>query len=377
VRSVITCSAAACLGIIALAPTSAQASTVAIDGGAAEPVAQARGGPGEANDMTVRSGGDGVIFTDTVGITPENTDNGCRPITETEVTCAADGGALLGGEGDDILRDAGVNGGFEARGGPGSDQIFGGAGVAIIYGDDREVLSTDGDDTIVGGTAAGGQPFDDLLAGGGGNDVIDGREGNDDLAGNAGSDTLRGGAGDDNLEGIHLLTADGEDAPGHAGDDTLLGEAGNDVIRAIDGRDKADGGDGDDWLIAVNVDVATDDNSSDTLTCGAGTDRVSAGSGDKVAVGCETLYVRLYCSGVKTCKASGSLTGKAKGAKKTTTVAKIKKTVATGDYASFSLGKKATKLFGSSKKVTLTLDVTTRSGTKVVGGQFFRFQLVR
>ncbi|NHR08503.1 hypothetical protein HA052_25265 [Chromobacterium haemolyticum] len=78
-----------------------------------------------------------------------------------------------------------------------------------------------GNDTlsVVAGSSA-------LLQGGAGDDVLNGWNGNDTLLGGAGNDTLNGGDGNDVLEG-----GDGDDVlNGGMGTDTLRGGAGNDVL---------------------------------------------------------------------------------------------------------------------------------------------------
>ena len=363
----------ACLALLAVAPA-AHASEAYLDEDTG--VATAQGDPGEANVMQIRPGGDGVIFSDTVGIHPRP-GSGCRALSENEVTCPGDGGLLLGADGDDDLRDGGLTTSFGARGGPGDDTIVAGAVDALLYGDDPKVRETDGDDRITGSRST--RPLDpahpdfhDFIAGGGGDDNIAGLEGNDELAGQGGTDTIDGGEGDDNLEGITLLTVDERDAPGDEGDDFLAGGAGNDAITANRGRDVVDGNDGNDRVFAVDNDLGRDDLNSDTVRCGTGADTVDAGAGDKLQVGCETLRVALYCKG---CTAKGAVTGRAKGAKKTTTVAKINKAIATSYTAELPL-KKATKLLGTRKKTTLTFDVTMRRGKTVVGGRVFVFTLL-
>jgi Ca2+-binding RTX toxin-like protein len=369
-----------CLALLGLAPATSQAAVAYMDDNG---VARAQGEPGESNDMSIRPGEDGVIFTDAAGIRPRDDASSCRALSPTEVTCLGDGGILYGEDGNDVLRDGGMTTGFGARGGPGDDQIFAGAAPAFLYGDDTRVRSDDGNDTIVGSSAAApggsasGMIWDDEINGGGGNDTLDGGPGADHVSGQGGNDTVGGGAGPDALEATTLLTEDGQDAPADAGDDTLAGDGGDDVVRAILGRDKADGGEGDDWLIAVDEDLGDDDFSADGIACGPGSDRVSAGVSDRVAVGCETLSVRIYCTGGSApCKATGSLRGRKKGAKKPTTVAKVSKTVTNGNSIEFSL-KKGTKVLGSSKKVWLTAEWLTKRGTKVVGGRVFLFQLVK
>ena len=368
-----------CLTALALAPASAEASVAFIsDAG----VPTAMGEPGEANDMTVAVGGDGVVFTDAVGIRPRD-EFACRSLSPTEVTCTAEGGGLLlGADGNDRLRDVGATTGFGARGGPGDDVIEAGSAPAELHGDDSTVRSSDGDDRIVGGSAAApgivnGRDWDDFLNGGGGDDVIDGGPGVDFASGQTGNDTVDGGDGDDTLEGTTLLDEQERDVPGDAGNDTLRGGAGDDVIRAEAGRDTADGGDGNDWLRGVVDDLGEDDFAADTLVCGAGTDRVSPGVMDRVAIGCETLQVRMYCAPRAPCKVTGSISGRPKGAKRTTTVARVSRTIGQGDAVPFALGKKATKLLGSAKKLTLQLDLVARRGGKVAGARFFPFQLVK
>lgn len=367
----------ACLALLATAPA-VQASVAHVDDG----VAQAHGEPGEANDMTIRSGGDGVIFTDSAGIRPRD-EFGCRALSRTEVTCVGDGGMLWGEDGDDTLRDVGLapGSGLGARGGPGNDTIVAGAVDAIIYGDDRELLPTDGDDTIVGSSStrelrADVPDFHDEINGGGGNDTIDAREGNDNASGQAGTDSVQGGDGDDNIESTSLLTPDGGDAHADEGNDTLLGGAGDDVLRAGRGKDSADGGDGNDRVDAINSDLGADDGSSDSVRCGAGSDSVAAGASDKLQVGCEILRVAIYCpGGGGSCSAKGGVTGKAKGARKPTTVAKVNRTVSSGNYVDLAFGKKATRLLGSGKKVKLSVRITTRG--KFTGGVGFDFSFVK
>ena len=369
---------AVCLATLALAPAGADASVAFVEDG--PPTAM--GLPGEANDMTVRAGGDGVVFTDTAGITPRD-EFSCRSLSLNEVTCVGEGGGLLlGGDGNDRLADAGSVGGFGARGGPGDDEIVAGAVRAELFGDDNTVRDDDGNDRIVGSSAAApgivnGRDWDDFLNGGGGDDVVEGGAGVDFLSGQTGNDTVDGGEGDDTLEGSTLLDEQDRDVPGDAGDDVLRGGAGDDVVRAEAGRDVADGGDGNDWLRGLDDDLGRDDNAVDKLVCGAGTDRVSPGAADRVAVGCETMLVRMYCNPTFPCKAKGTITGRAKGAKKRTTVARASENVTGSDsQVAFAL-KKATKLLGKSKKVTLYMELLARRGGKPAGARFFTFQVVR
>jgi Ca2+-binding RTX toxin-like protein len=116
-----------------------------------------------------------------------------------------------------------------ARGG--KDNVDGGYGIDILYGED-------GNDTLRGW-------YDnDLLYGGNGNDRLQGESGADFLYGGAHDDTLLGGVGDDYLDG-----GDGNDAfDGGDGNDGLWGRSGNDYLRGGTGNDRLGGGTGVDAL---------------------------------------------------------------------------------------------------------------------------------
>lgn len=89
-------------------------------------------------------------------------------------------------------------------GGNGNDTINGGSGRDFIVGEN-------GNDILSGGAG------NDLIYGGSGNDYLDGWTGNDEVYGGAGSDVLYGWTGNDTLNG-------------EAGSDTLYGEDGNDTL---------------------------------------------------------------------------------------------------------------------------------------------------
>ncbi|HEV2770990.1 MAG TPA: calcium-binding protein [Solirubrobacteraceae bacterium] len=177
-------------------------------------------------------------------------------------------------------------GGVVANGGPGDDRLDGGAGPdrldggggtdQLLGGAHHDVL-TDGDrDGAVGEAAPGA----DVLDGGSGGDEIsyrqrtapvavsigdalpDGEEREGDVA--RGFEDVAGGDGDDRLDGDDRVN-------------TLRGGGGSDVLIARGGRDRdglgdrLDGGPGADRL------SGGDDH--DTLSGGSGVDRLSCGSG--------------------------------------------------------------------------------------------------
>jgi Ca2+-binding RTX toxin-like protein len=139
---------------------------------------------------------------------------------------------------------------------------------------------TSGDD-LFNGTGKADRMFglggDDLLLGLGGNDLLDGGIGNDSLDGGAGNDNLKGGKGRDGLTG----------GPGN---DKLAGGDGNDRLSGGPGKDQLDGGKGKDSYNAGSGDdtVNSKDGTAETVSCGAGKDKVTADKKDKLK-GCETL----------------------------------------------------------------------------------------
>ncbi|MBO9449020.1 hypothetical protein J7426_02045 [Tropicibacter sp. R16_0] len=171
-----------------------------------------------------------------------------------------------GGDGDDRFS---VKVGGNANGDAGNDTLVGynsyldgGDGNDSLEGTDNWLDGGDGDDTLYDG--GGG-----YLRGGDGNDRLFqyggrgyGGVGNDSLYGVDGSE-LYGGAGDD------VLTSASGDAGTYSTD--AFGGEGNDRILAYSG--KADGGAGEDTLIASVPENFADDIGRITLTGGDGVDR--------------------------------------------------------------------------------------------------------
>jgi len=200
--------------------------------------------------------------------------------------------------------------------------------TCTIRGSDRSetLTGTPGRDVICGrggNDRLRGRGGDDVLLGGGGHDVLDGGAGNDDLSGDAGADvflaegaadgadkmnggtgydavsyaarktavsvTLGGGADDgaagekDDVSGVEAVT-------GGAGEDTLTGSSGDDVLAGLGGKDTLDGGAGADTFFAgADADVvkALDGRRDFLISCGSGTDSLSADTKDPRARDCE------------------------------------------------------------------------------------------
>ena len=187
---------------------------------------------------------------------------------------------LLGGQGDDTISSGAVSfqpdGANFLNGNLGDDFIRAGNGNDQIFGEA-------GNDTLDAGYG------DSFVDGGDGQDSIEAQLGFNTIFGGTGDDTissqsarisqLDGGAGDDQIYGAGMLAGgDGDDTlNGSAGDGqftgaTLDGGLGNDVIGAGNENDSLSGGDGDDTLYGAS--------GFDTLTGGQGIDLFQFRSGD-------------------------------------------------------------------------------------------------
>jgi Ca2+-binding RTX toxin-like protein len=254
--------------------------------------------PGAGNDMVDgRAGVDTVdylgapagVLVDLAAGTAADGFGGTDTLRDIE---AAGGSAFA----DTLLGDAGANwflpqGGDDAIDGrDGSDTVAyfqSAAGVVVDLA--AGIATGDGSDTLASIENAVGSQFADTLRGGagpnalygaGGDDVLDGGQGDDLLDGGAGLDTAfytaaasrivldlslaapqnTLGAGIDTLVGIEAIIAT-------RFNDTLTGGAGNDRLVAMDGADYANGAGGDDIIEGGLGD--------DTLYGGSGRDTAS------------------------------------------------------------------------------------------------------
>ena len=174
---------------------------------------------------------------------------------------------LIGNAGNDWIN--GRSGDDDLRGGGGDDRLFGAAGDDLIDGGagvdtvdysttasylSAQVNLTDGWGGVWDFNGVGELERDTLSN----IENAVGAAGNDALIGNDESNRLAGGAGNDWING-------------KGGDDTLLGEEGEDSIFGESGNDYLDGGAGDDTLIGGEND--------DLLIGGLGSDDIQGGSG--------------------------------------------------------------------------------------------------
>lgn len=149
-----------------------------------------------------------------------------------------DGGLLVGGGGNDVLRA--TLGDTILQGDAGNDTLIGGRGNdQLLGGDGDDILKASRGDNILQGDAG-----DDSLTAGTGDDVLDGGAGDDTLTGGRAGGLLMGGAGNDTLRALRGDTV----LQGGAGNDTLTGGRGNDELHGGDGSDTLDGSVGTDTL---------------------------------------------------------------------------------------------------------------------------------
>lgn len=247
-------------------------------------------GNDSANDVRVVRASNGTIQV-RADSTPVRRGGTPTVSNTSEIRVSTRGGADRVRIGDGLRRTL-------VNGGAGDDSLVGGSGVDTIRGGDGndQVLGGNGNDLVLGDSGA------DFVSGQAGNDRVQGGAGDDSLVGQAGNDILRGDLGNDHYRfdpngaqgsdvvveatgaGIDEIrfstTVDVTFSLGSAstqvinpnlsirltGPDTfenVLGGFGNDTLTGGAGANRLNGGQGD-----------------DTLTGGAGADRIVPGEGN-------------------------------------------------------------------------------------------------
>lgn len=210
-------------------------------------------------------------------------------------------GCLVGTDGNDLLdpnlgtSNYNVNvqaGPFrQLAGGGGDDIINGSKGDDILWGGDGKDLlwGKEGDDQLFG------ENGDDQLVGDDGNDLLSGGAGADHVFGGLGNDRIWGGDGDDQLYGNDLSVRGAKALQaGQTDDDQIVGGAGNDSISGGFGHDQLWGGTGNDNLYGdEGDDKLYGDEGNDHLYGGAGNDVLQGGDGNDVLYG---DYMRAYAA---------------------------------------------------------------------------------
>ena len=205
--------------------------------------------PGEANDVTVtimrEDSGAFVRVVDGVGTLAAGT--GCQADGTSAVRCRGSLWSvrtLLGDKDDKLAVTGSCSGGVEcvvARGGAGDDRLIGSRSADVLNGGP-------GNDVIEGRRGASGCNergcyLMESLIGGPGNDTLRGGAHSDFIGGGSGGDTLYGGGGSDRMRL----------GRGH---DHAYGKAGRDRFRATDDlHDDLDGGRG---LDSARIDLGLD-----------------------------------------------------------------------------------------------------------------------
>ena len=251
---------------------------------------------------------------------------------------------VCGGNGNDTV--VGGKGDDRIRGGPGLDSLSGRSGADALDGGSGKgdaakfrratravtasllagTASGEGADTLVGIEQLWGSNFGDtltgdgsqdgnILAGGAGDDLIDGLDAADSIAGGEGDDTLDGGPGEDLLAhqllsgpgpvtvdfGAGTVTGMGSDTIANfegandtesgdtilddnesrtfillaGGDDTVNASGGNDLVEGGPGDDDLDGGAGEDFLSFLNSAVGIDADLGAGTSTGDGADSIT------------------------------------------------------------------------------------------------------
>jgi len=242
----------------------------------------------------------------------------CSAVDDHHARC--DGGALSqlgvnGGDGDDAI--AVVAGGYHdgsvrLAGGPGADRITGGPnGDALDGGPGADVIDGGAGDDVIGIAEADlGAPDridggDDHISG----DWVEIRDGSAMVVADLAAGTITGGTTltrIENLRGVRTTTGlrlVGDDGPNHlegatdqdgrGGDDQLIGTPGPGTLTAGAGQDRLsaasgnrlDGGAGDDVLFGPDDGVLV------TATCGPGHDQLNTPAGATAPADCETTVV--------------------------------------------------------------------------------------
>ena len=205
--------------------------------------------------------------------------------TDLSFIASAGSGSVLAGGGDNRLFTSGT-GDWSLYSGGGNDVISalnavnatigaGGGSNAILLGSGKDLVLSDGDDSISGGSGA-----ETVDASGASRDQVSGGDSQLLFIGGAGGSTIFGGTGSDTYLG----------SAGFTGSQYIVGgSAGNNYLMAGDGPATLVGGGNNDQLMAYGISdqVLTAASGNETLSAVAssGNDSLSAGSGTDMLIG--------------------------------------------------------------------------------------------
>ncbi|KIC48563.1 calcium-binding protein [Tateyamaria sp. ANG-S1] len=211
------------------------------------------------------TGAAGTLSADDIGVMqPED------PSTTPVINGTEDADQIAGTAADEIINGLGAN--DQIEGGAGNDTIAGGDGSDIVQGQAGfDVITGNADNDLLQGRGG-----DDTLSGNQGFDWVDGNDGNDKVNGGLQGDTVIGGTGADLLSG-----GEGNDVV--VGGELLANPLSTTALEAIQG-----GATLNDALTGVEIGETldiVDDNSSDTLDGGNGSDLLVVGKIDSATGG--------------------------------------------------------------------------------------------
>jgi Ca2+-binding RTX toxin-like protein len=224
---------------------------------------------------------------------------------DTLIGGAGAANTLQGGTGDDVYFVSNASDTIVEADGEGLDQIRTSLVAYTLAGNSVEQLVYTGATAFTGT----GNAIDNLIIGGGGDDVLSGLAGNDTLIGGAGTDTLSGGTGNNTLQGgtgndVYIVSSAGDSVIENAGEGTdavrtdlaklvlsanvenlFFTGAGNftgtgnalaNFIVGGSGADELNGADGDDTLVGGA--------GSDMLIGGTGNNALQGGTGNDIYI---------------------------------------------------------------------------------------------
>jgi Ca2+-binding RTX toxin-like protein len=247
---------------------------------------------GEAGNDSLSGGGgddllDGGIGSDTLA-GQGGRDSADYSARTAPVSLSLNGNADDGeaGEGDNVANDVEI-----LTGGAGDDQLAGNDA-------DNALLGNAGNDMLGGGSGndqLDGGAGDDRLAGGAGADTLTGGDGNDtsDYIGSTGGvRVVLDGKPGDGMPGEND-SVDTENVTGSPFDDVLIGNAGPNLIQGAEGNDRILGGKGADALFGNHGDdiIQSLDGAQDQVQCGDGEDGVVSDRND-VRTDCDYIKYR-------------------------------------------------------------------------------------
>src|SRR3954469_14282944 len=277
-----------------LLPATASASTIHTDAGHVYFDA----GANDLVNMQVNAGFDGefassaIFFLPLTGhVNPTTSDADCKVTGGFKCASATDKEVdVTSGSQNDFVRVLAANSLLVLHAGAGNDRAF------VDNGTRLTAFGEGGNDDLAGSTSL------DTLDGGSGDDTLTPRGFGDIVNGGADFDTVQMPAGGVTvtLDDVANDGKTGENENIHSDVEKVAGGPGNDQIDGSAGANTLDGGDGNDTLTGLggadtltggggNDVIQARDGGADTVSCGTGDDRAVVDPADQVSPDCETV----------------------------------------------------------------------------------------